>query len=145
MLPHNADNFITLVLLLFINMIHWFKTIVVTVTKAAYRQIKFLSSVSVVKSGYEYSSTLGAMLRHKEYFTDKSLSRAESLEVTCFSNSSSQLDTLRLSSVNGLVELSVLNSNKLITLRLSALQVDLKYWNNLYYQDLQVHFKSRES
>ena len=54
-----------------------------------------------------FSHTLGDMLRHDKPFTDKSLCRAESLEVTSCSNSSSQLDTSRLSSLNGL-ELSVL-------------------------------------
>ena len=67
------------------------------------------------------------------------------LKLQVFSNSWSQLDTSRLSSVKGLVECraerlkGTSHSNTNFYLRLSALQVDLNYWNNLYYQYFQLY------
>ena len=58
--------------------------------------------IVLISQKFRYS-TLGAVS-----CTTKSLGRAESLDVKSCSNSSSQLDTSRLSSLNGLVELSVL-------------------------------------
>ena len=86
--------------------------------------------------------TVGAFLTHKESCTDKFLSRAESLVITSCSNSSSQLDaSLKWTcSAECLKGTSISNnSNKLFTLKLSVLQVDLNYWNNMYYQDSQLY------